>query len=728
MTERLRTAGGILMVALWLVWAADARAALNAEKDSSSEVSAAPDKEPAGEAKAASESVEINGDSVEFMMKGNKMIATGNVVIIKGDTKLTCDRVEFSKETSIASAQGHVRLSSPQTSITGESMTFDFAHMTGEFMGARIASAPFYGYSKSMAKVEENHIEMRDGYLTTCDHDKPHFRFASRKLDVYPGEKMVARNMKLLVGPVPLMYIPRFTQRLDGRPRFTFTPGFSKEWGMFVLSQYRFELNPNLKGKLLLDYRHRLGVGEGVSLEYNSPKTGSGIVRTYYTDDWRSAPEYLWEEPEATTHEERYKVEWRHKWDINDRTQAVWQYYRLSGPTFLKDYFENDYEREANPATYFLLSRVLPNGSLSFRTDVRVNTFVSSLERLPEIRYDITNQRLGASNFYLRSTNTYSNLVLKDASPTEVNKETERVDTVNELSYPMRVSIFELKPLVGGRQTYYSRTKEPSRYDIVRSLFTTGADLSTKFYKIYDVKSRFWGIAVNRLRHIVTPSVAYRYSPDPTAPSSLFDQFDSTDSVTGDHTLSFSLENKFQTKRNGENVDLLRVVFNAPFRLKEFPGDEGFDNLTSVIDFKPVNWLTLSADSSYDALHDHINAINFDLYVNDIDDRWYWFVSKRLNRDVDDQLTTELGYKINPKWKFSIFERLDVEHGLYKEHHYKLTRDLHEWEMDLQFGEKRNEGAEILLIFRLKAFPDAAIDIGTSFNKRKAGSQSSTGN
>ncbi len=673
-------------------------------------------------------SVEINGDQVEYMMAGNKLVAQGNVSIVKGTTRLTGDKVVFSKDSKIAVAEGHVRLNSPQGTITGDKMTFNFGTMTGEFMGAKIASAPFYGEAKTMQKLGPKHIVLGEGYLTTCDLDKPHFRMASRKLDVFPGEKAVAQNVHMIIGRVPVFYLPRYTQRLDGKPRLTFVPGYSKEWGMFLLTSYRYELNPRLKGNLHLDFRERLDVGEGFDVEYHTPKTGNGIIKGYYTLQRRITSKHFYQpRPSPTPEQERYKFESRHKWDIDKQTQAVWQYYKLSGPTFLKDFFENEYRQESNPASFFVLNRTMPNGSLSFRTDVRINHFVSSVERLPEIKYDVANQQLWHSNFYLKTTDTFSNLVRKDASPTEVNKETVRMDSNNEISYPMKVSIVEFKPLVGGRTTYYSRTKDRQQYDIVRGIFTTGADLSTKFHKVYDLKKNFWGIAINRLRHIITPSIAYRFSPDPTVPASQLDEFDTIDTLAGDHTIGFSVENKLQTKRDNTGIELLRNIVSFPFRLKEYPTNKGgFDHITTQTDFKPIDWLTFSMDTDYNAVRDRLSTINFELYINDQDDKWYLALGKRLNVAVDDQITTELGYRLNPKWKFRVYERYDVERGLYKEHGYTITRNLHEWDMDMVFNEKRNEGEEILLIFRLKAFPESPIDIGTSFNRRKAGSQSTS--
>jgi hypothetical protein len=114
------------------------------------------------------------------------------------------------------------------------------------------------------------------------------------------------------------------------------------------------------------------------------------------------------------------------------------------------------------------------------------------------------------------------------------------------------------------------------------------------------------------------------------------------------------------------------------------------------------------------------------MYLNG-GDKWTAGIGKRWNREVDDQLTTNFTYKINPKWKLRSYTRYDLQNGILKEQEFGATRDLHEWTMDININEKFNQGNEIWLVFTLKAFPDMAIDFGTSFNKRKAGSQSSEG-
>ncbi len=464
-----------------------------------------------------------------------------------------------------------------------------------------------------------------------------------------------------------------------------------------------------------------------MDLDYKTPQYGIGKIRTYYTNERKITSDRFYEErPSPTIERERYRIEWRHKWDIDNKTDAILQYAKQSDASILKDYFEREFEEDSSPETFFLLTRTLSPGTLSFRTDIRANRFESKVERLPELRYDLASQSLWGTGFFLRNTTSYVNLVKKTASPSEVRQSTMRVDSDSSISYPMKVGFIELKPFVGGRNTYYSKTKDPNEYGSIRGIFKTGASLSTRFYKVFDVNVDHFGLEINRLRHIMTPSVEYRFESKPTISSNQLDSFDSIDGLDIVHNLGFSFENKLQTKRNNKTVELLRTIIGTDFRLKEHTLKSGFDKINVDIDFKPTDWLTFYFDSTYDTQKEFLTTANFDMYING-GDKWSVDIGKRWNREIDDQLTAGFNYKLNPKWSLRTYTRFDLRGGILKEQEYTVTRDLHAWKMDINFNQTRREGSEIWLVFTLKAFPDLVIDFGTSFNKRKAGSQSSEG-
>jgi hypothetical protein len=301
-----------------------------------------------------------------------------------------------------------------------------------------------------------------------------------------------------------------------------------------------------------------------------------------------------------------------------------------------------------------------------------------------------------------------------------------RVDLDNELSYPMKIGPIEMVPFVGGRNTYYSKTRDPEEYGSIRGIFRTGSSLSTKFYKVYDAQIEQFGLNIHRLRHIISPSVSYEFANYPSIAPDQLDPFDGVDTLDINHALTFSLENKLQTKRNDESVELLRAIISTDFPLKEDTSKGGFGIIRTDIDFRPMDRVTFYFDSTYDTQEEYLTTANFDMYVNG-GEKWSVNIGKRWNRNVDDQLTTGYNYKFNPIWAFRASTRFDLRSGILKEQEYSLSRDLHGWVMDINFNETRKQGNEIWLVFTLKAFPDMAIDFGTSYNKRQAGSQSSEG-
>ncbi|MCB9757129.1 MAG: LPS-assembly protein LptD [Candidatus Omnitrophica bacterium] len=672
--------------------------------------------------------VEINGDEVQYSVTGNKVSAIGHVVVKRLGVTLSSDRMEFDRTQNVGIAQGHVVLERDGARLTGDKMIYNFATMKGEFIDAKITSKPFYGSGKEISKEDDKHIVLKDGYITTCDLDHPHFKLRAPRVDIYQGDKAVARNMTVVLGKVPIFYLPRYTQDLrHQKPMFTITPGYYKGWGSFALSQWRHYWNDRVNTVVHVDYRSKRGFGEGADLNYQNERFGNGFMKAYYTQERLSDEKFFFDfnssNNKAVIERERYKGEWRHKWDIDDHTKAVWQYYKLSDAEFVKDFFPREYEEDVNPATYFLLSKGFETaGTLSLRSDVRVNRFNAAVNRLPEINYLLPGNKILDSGFYWKSNTTFSNLAKLEASPSAHRYETMRFDADNEISYPFKVKFIELRPFVGGQETFYSKTLEKTDNNTLRGVFKTGADVSTRFFRVYDAQTNWLNLDIHRLRHVVTPSVAYFYTHDPSLESSKLVQFDGIDSVVRGHGITFGLENKLQTKRSNKSEDLLRFLVSSDFYLKEDSHKGGFNNVTTKTDFIPNRWMTLYAESTYDTIEEHLSVANFDVYFHDPQQsRWSMGFGKRYDRAVDDQITSQLNYRINQKWYGEVYQRWDVDRGINKEQQYAIVRDLHEWEGRISFNHKDNDGDAVWVIFTLKEFPDLAINFGTGFNRSKAG-------
>jgi hypothetical protein len=683
--------------------------------------------------------LQLEADQVQFIQDKDQAIASGHVVVKADKTTLYTDKVELQKAIGEAVASGHVYVESPDMQVVADSAKYNLNTGTGEFENAIVYNAPFQIKGQTIRKLSETHIQMNEGFMTTCDHDEPHWRMNMKSLDVYQGDKAIANGVTLFLGKMPLMKVARFEQNLKDKPIFIVTPGYEKEFGAFLLSQLRLKINDHVKVIVYGDVRERTGFGEGVDVKYTTPNFGSGLLRTYYTYEQKIAAKHPWETRDSngvkkgpTERHELYRIQWRHKWQIDRDTNVIWQYYKihdwdLANYGFLKRYFKREYRKGADVTNYFLLTRNLPIGSLTFRVDAgtHVNPALVQVERIPEVQYSVSGHRLGESNFYIKSTDTYSNLTVRN--PDRNHQKTQRFDTDNEISHPKKVGFIEFRPWVGGSHTYYSRTVNPGLHNVVRGQFKTGTDMTTHFYKVWNYRSKKWGVEINGLRHVITPSISYGFAPRPTIRPVNFYQFDAIDALDRSHHILFSLENKIQTKRNNRSVDLIRAIIESDYSLLKTEPGRYFGPVISILEFNPLDWFTWKMEQSYDLKRDHWNYANIDAFIHH-NDKWQVGLGKRYAHKMNDELSAMWMYKINPKWKFKIDNRFILSRAQIQQENYILTRDLHEWEMDLSYAQERGVGASFLVTFRLKAFPNMlASTFSDSYNQRKAGSQNSAG-
>jgi hypothetical protein len=310
-------------------------------------------------------------------------------------------------------------------------------------------------------------------------------------------------------------------------------------------------------------------------------------------------------------------------------------------------------------------------------------------------------------------------------SPSEDRRKTLRVSSNNEISYPTHISFVRVTPMVGGDTTYYSRTNDARRpTDILRATFKTGSDFSARFMKVVNLPKGLFGSDFKRVRHIIAPSVGYRYQHLPTFVASRLNQFDAAiDALDKQHVVAFSIENKLQGKRGKQIVDLVRNVTSMDYTVKQKGVKSQLGPVKNLLEITPVEWMKVVSEVTIDHRRNRFTESNLDFYFVR-GKKWGFDLGDRYARGHNHELVTQLAYIINPKWKFKIYERFDVANASIKQDIYSITRDLHEWEVNFIYGQTRGSGAEFLVSFSLKAFPEQPFDfLSTAFHQRKAGSQ-----
>jgi len=725
----------------------------------------------------------INGDNVEYSADNKEVVATGNIEVFYKGSKLTCSKLKVNMQTKQGLAEGNARLEDEKGVITGEKIAYDFANKTGVIYNADFRANPYFGKAKKLEKVSEDEFMAKGGYFTTCDMDHPHFRLASKRIDMFPGDKVQSRQTTLYLGTVPLVYLPLFNYSMKNPiMHVQVEPGSHKDWGPYLLSTWRYNLTDNLNAHIFLDYRSKLGFGEGFSLNYINTIVGKGDFKFYYADEKPNN-----QPAGAPTDFQRYFMRWRHKWTIDERTNVTAEFYKITDDRWkfennpapnvnahniLQDYFFREYEKDSQPLSYVFFHHAFDYSSVDILLQKRTNHWFDQLDKLPEINYNLPSLQLGGTPLYFENSSQFGTYDKKETNTTTTttpnilpNVTVTRLDTTNKVSLPMKLGFIQFKPFLGSRQTFYDRGAN-GQSGIVRTIFYGGADMSTKFYRIYNAKTNFLGLDINGLRHVITPSVGYLYTHTPTIPGINIRQIDSVDSITRGNTASLGLSNKLQTKRNGQVVDFVDFRVTSDYVIR--PKSGSITNSDGIVFYNngiirntgnrlqsqlsdvlfqlkvlPYSWVRFEAEATYEhSDHDDVNynsfsLANYDLIFDLGKDRSF-SLGQRYERKGKNEATLGFNWRINPKWKLAIYERYNFKfasgniiNGVQttpldrgsQEQQITITRDLHCWEVEASLDRQKGTGTTIYFTFRLKAFPENEFGFDQAMTRKNSGAQ-----
>ncbi len=684
-----------------------------------------------------------HGDKVEFIESQQKLEALGHAIVIYEDVKITCDKINISLDTKEGVAEGNVVVYQKDSILTGERVEYNFDSQSGTIYKTGFASQVIYGRGPLAVKEGPKEVTMRNSYMTTCDLAHPHYRIHAKTAKIFLDDKVVMRNVIIYAFELPAFYLPYYSYALKpDRPKVTVLPGKDDEWGFYLLTGWRYEFSRYIKGILHLDYRERKDFASGFDNYYQTERYGKGFVKSYYMNERTLETKNLWREPRITHERERYIIQHRHSWDIDQDTDLRFEYWGVSDTDVLKDYFYyKEYERSPEPESYLYISTVKPNYTFSVLGKRRFNKVFERTEYQPELKLDIPSIRIGGedSKLYWETEGSFANLSRKYAHPSDLDEDTVRFDTYNRLTRPFHLGFLHFTPYVAGRETYYTKDKYGNDGDWLRGAFYTGVGVETKFYRIFNVSGNVCGMEINQLRHVITPQVGYDYIHRPTIASEKLLQFDDLDSIGRLNQFHFSLENKLQTKRKADSgeeealssVDLARLSVSTDYDYRLASGSK-FSDISFDFEFTPFSWLTFEFDTAYDHRQDRFKTFNFDLYA-DQGDHWKCGLGYRYGHESHSEAIFELSFKPTPLWKLGIYERFmfkgypNSRKKIYdlREQEYRIVRDLHCWTSEIIYNVSRGEGESLYIVFRLKAFPEMPFEFEREYHRPKKGSQNS---
>ena len=447
----------------------------------------------------------------------------------------------------------------------------------------------------------------------------------------------------------------------------------------------------------------------------DSKKYGKALVRLYYIGD-KLYKDKSADAPERPS-QDRYKAQFSYAYQ-RDRFSVISEFNKFSDKDFMKDFFEREYDKEPHPLSYTIFDYAFSNSSLSLLAQKRANHFFEEIEYLPQLEYDFFNQRIGNSNFYFKSDSLAGSLYKKfdSTDSEEPDEHALRIHSHNVLSYHKRIGFLNVIPYVGNYSTFYSRNIYSDR-NLIREAFEGGVEASTTLYKTYNTDFNLFSRHIDKVRHVVTPTVKHVYIHGPSVSKDSLYQFDDIDDLEREQKVVFTLENKLQAKNKKEVWDLFYFSPSVEYKIEDPNKGSYFSKVTSDFEFYPTKSLSISGDANYDIVDRAFKEANIDINFKDTkNDRYKVSFGHRYSRGYSNQGTVDLSVKLTPKWQFKSYLRYEYSTGKFQEQQYILRRDLHCWWMDLGLDVDDDKNFTLWVIFRVKAFPSVHIGFDQTYH------------
>ena len=600
-------------------------------------------------------------DSIHNDLKERKVHLYGSAKVEMGDIKLTAGYILIDLNANEIQASFRYdkdsnKLEFPsftdgQEAITCLRMRYNTKTEKGYIEELALKQDELYFHMGEAKKYPNDEIHLKKGRLTTCDLEDPHYHFLLSKAVMVPDKRIVTGPINLWVKGIPtplglpFAIIPQQKERTHGLLFPEFIPISQYGFGLQNLGYY-FPINDRLQTSAYINLYSRGSWGLRNDLDYSRRYAFSGKLSMGFQQFRQGFP--------YNNSQNKVSIVWTHRKEA--KSNPLWAF--SSNVNFISDnntknnldpinpqYFNNSFNSDIN------LNRTFPGKPLTMgmKISLRQNSiaknisltspiFNANLTRVfpfknivknPKKEWQKTLARIGLS-YSMESQNksTFSDSLLTNFDFQGIGNEfmngvnqaiimqtttgffKNAVKITPSLTYGNKINFQQIEktynPLINGTQVD-TITKTGMANE-----FSMNINLTTVLYSYY----RFIGKNKPLLRHLMTPSIGYRFVP-------LINPLITANAGANQSLISYSsYERSIYNVGNSSKSSFLTFGINNSLELKV---KSEKDTLTGYQKIRLIDQFSITGN--YDFNKDSMNLSNIQLNLRVSPFSWLNFVA-----------------------------------------------------------------------------------------------------
>lgn len=201
----------------------------------------------------------VEADELLFSDETGELLARGNVVINQKPGQLFADKVEGNSKQNELWINGKATLKQPGTDLVGTHTHYNYVAKTGtmEEASGTVDKQRVYGHNIDFFPTS---VVIKDGTMTTCPAKIPDYHISATKVEIWPGDKLIAYNAKFWIKNTVIYTMPKYQKSLKEGAESEFPQiGYNSQDGLSIKEHIAYPLTNNLAAFTDLAYYSKTG-------------------------------------------------------------------------------------------------------------------------------------------------------------------------------------------------------------------------------------------------------------------------------------------------------------------------------------------------------------------------------------------------------------------------------------------------------------------------------------
>ncbi|MCX5813283.1 MAG: LPS assembly protein LptD [Proteobacteria bacterium] len=586
--------------------------------------------------------IDISAYSLEQDKEQNTYTARGKVELKEGTRLLNADYVTYNKNTQEIFAEGNVVLREGEDIVECNTLHLNLITKMGKIEKGKIfiKKGDFNITGTEIEKVGEATYTIKNGEMTTCEGDRPAWKFIAKDVDLTAEGYAKTKGAEFQILNQTVMYMPWgiFPVKTERQSGFLMPiVRLSSRDGAVIKNSYFWAISKDKDATFYLDYIANRGIKPGAEFRY--------ALREDMKGEWYSS--IIQDNDYGNT---RYQIKGRHEQVIGKDMVFKINANHVSDYNYLKDFGLSVQERSENmvKSTAYVekpLPKSLLTYEMSYFNDITQKNndytfkylpFASFFtEYIPVIKETFyTDTRVDFTNFYREKGDAYSRLNFEPSLRLPFSS--------NGINFLINGTLYETAYLINAAEKNNKDTK-------LHQTAKIEANMNTQLFRNYHTEI----FNLGEMQSLIKPQLKYTFIPNTSFTD--IPLIDSSDRLYQTNTLTYSLNHYLNafTPEGSREISLFEIEQTygisgglSPSTLYEGSGGR-FSDISARLTLYPKNNLTYKNESILSTGGDGLKVMR-----NSLSHKIQDLYNISVTHNYTNQLTNELYYDLGGKYKY----------------------------------------------------------------------------